>query len=118
MDVSVTTDGVGIQVQDADAARPKRKKKRRRRRKKKKVRARVAPAPKAAPAPAPPPAPAPVAPPTRGPTRIDFDDRLVRGQTNKSGAVVLFSRKATGLESMVNGRPSFRRRTLRTVFDR
>src|SRR4051812_27940169 len=33
------------------------------------------------------------APPTRGPTRIDFDDRLIQGQTNKSGAVYLYDRK-------------------------
>src|SRR5688500_3132670 len=26
----------------------------------------------------------------RGPTRLDFDDRLIQGQTNKSGAVYLF----------------------------
>src|SRR5437879_4703059 len=33
------------------------------------------------------------APPSRGPTRIDFDDRLIQGQTNKSGAVYLYDRK-------------------------
>src|SRR5262245_57838276 len=37
----------------------------------------------------------------RGPTRIDFDDRLIQGQTNKSGAVYLFDRKETGISSMV-----------------
>ena len=63
--------------------------------------------------------PAPAAPiPFRGPTRIDFDDRLVQGQTNQSGAVVLFARKASGLRSMVDRRKSFRDRTLRTIFDR
>lgn len=54
----------------------------------------------------------------RGPTRIDFDDRLIQGQTNQSGAVVLFARKASGLRSMVERRKSFRERTLRTIFDR
>ena len=56
--------------------------------------------------------------PSRGPTRIDFDERLVQGQTNQSGAVVLFARKASGLESMAERRKSFRGRTIRTVFDR
>src|SRR5262245_23159521 len=39
------------------------------------------------------------APELRGPTRIDFDDRLIQGQTNKSGAVYLFDRKETGISS-------------------
>lgn len=91
------------------------KKKRRRRRKKKRA---EQPAP--APAPVEPPAPsaaAPVAPTRRGPTRIDFDERLVQGQTNQSGAVVLFSRKASGLRSMIDRRRSFRRQTLRTIYE-
>jgi hypothetical protein len=54
----------------------------------------------------------------RGPTRMDFDDRLVQGQTNKSGAVVLFSRKATNISSMVKRRKSFRHLTLETIYDR
>ena len=71
-------------------------------------------------APKPPPAPeAPNAPAGgfRGPTRIDFDDRLIQGQTNKSGAVVLFSRKATDISSMVRRRKSFKHLTIRTIFD-
>lgn len=54
----------------------------------------------------------------RGPTRIDFDDRLIQGQTNKSGAVYLFDRKESGISSMVKRRKSFRQLTLRTVYDR
>ena len=54
----------------------------------------------------------------RGPTRIDFDDRLIQGQTNKSGAVYLFDRKETGITSMVKRRKSFRQLTLQTVYDR
>jgi hypothetical protein len=59
-------------------------------------------------------------PPTelRGPTRIDFDDRLIQGQTNKSGAVYLFDRKETGISSMVRRRKSFRQLTLSTIYDR
>jgi hypothetical protein len=54
----------------------------------------------------------------RGPTRIDFDDRLIQGQTNKSGAVYLFDRKETGISSMVKRRKSFRQLTLGTIYDR
>jgi len=74
---------------------------------------------RARPAPPPPP-PAPQAPAGgfRGPTRIDFDDRLIQGQTNKSGAVYLFSRKETNISSMVRRRKSFRHLTIRTVYDR
>lgn len=54
----------------------------------------------------------------RGPTRIDFDDRLIQGQTNKSGAVYLFDRKETGISSMVRRTKSFRKLTLATVYDR
>ncbi len=79
-------------------------------------------APAKRPTPPPPPAaeapaPVPVEPTGRGPTRIDFDDRLVQGQRNQTGAVVLFARKAAGLSSMVERRKSFRERTLRTVFE-
>ncbi|MBK8009889.1 MAG: hypothetical protein IPK13_00945 [Deltaproteobacteria bacterium] len=54
----------------------------------------------------------------RGPTRIDFDDRLIQGQTNKSGAVYLFDRKETGISSMVRRRKSFRQLTIATIYDR
>ena len=44
----------------------------------------------------------------RGPTRIDFDDRLIQGQTNKAGAVYLYDRKELKVRSMVHLRKSFR----------
>jgi hypothetical protein len=60
------------------------------------------------------------APPARrsGPTRIDFDDRLIQGQTNTSGAVYLLERKETTIKSLVRPRLSFRHLTIRTVYDR
>lgn len=75
---------------------------------------------------APPPPPQEVEPESdivpsaslRGPTRLDFDDRLIQGQTNKSGAVYLFDRKETGISSMVRRRKSFRHLTIRTIYDR
>jgi hypothetical protein len=56
-------------------------------------------------------------PPTRGPTRIDFDDRLIQGQTNKSGAVYLYDRKELKTRSMVKKRESFRDEIITSVFD-
>jgi hypothetical protein len=56
-------------------------------------------------------------PPSRGPARIDFDDRLIQGQTNKSGAVYLYDRKELKTTSMIKERESFRSETLSTVYD-
>ena len=63
------------------------------------------------------PATATAAPPSRGPTRLDFDDRLIQGQTNKSGAVYLYDRKELKTRSMIRERDSFRSETLSTVYD-
>lgn len=57
------------------------------------------------------------APPSRGPTRIDFDDRLIQGQTNKSGAVYLYERKELKVRSMVKKRESFRDEIVSSVYD-
>lgn len=57
------------------------------------------------------------APPTRGPARIDFDDRLIQGQTNKSGAVYLYDRKELKTRSMIRERESFRSEIVSTVYD-
>lgn len=56
-------------------------------------------------------------PPSRGPARIDFDDRLIQGQTNKSGAVYLYDRKELKTRSMIKERESFRSETLSTIYD-
>ena len=56
-------------------------------------------------------------PPTRGPTRIDFDDRLIQGQTNKSGAVYLYDRKELKTRSMIQQRESFRDEIVGSVYD-
>lgn len=56
-------------------------------------------------------------PASRGPTRLDFDDRLIQGQTNKSGAVYLYDRKELKTRSMIRERDSFRAETLDTVYD-
>jgi hypothetical protein len=56
-------------------------------------------------------------PPTRGPTRIDFDDRLIQGQTNKSGAVYLYDRKELKTKSMIKTRESFREEIVGSLYD-
>src|SRR6185369_17023546 len=62
-------------------------------------------------------APAGAPPPTRGPTRIDFDDRLIQGQTNKSGAVYLYDRKELKTKSMIKKRETFREEIVGAVYD-
>jgi hypothetical protein len=57
------------------------------------------------------------APPTRGPTRIDFDDRLIQGQSNKSGAVYLYDRKELKVRTMVRRPESFRAEIIDSVYD-
>jgi len=86
----------------------------------KKVAAKKAPAPTPPPPPEEKPAESDLVPSAdlRGPTRLDFDDRLIQGQTNKSGAVYLFDRKDTGISSMVKRRKTFKQLTLRTIYDR
>lgn len=79
-----------------------------------------APAPAAAPAPeaAPPAAEANAAGPgVRGPTRIDFDDRLIQGQSNKSGAVYLYDRKELKVRSMIKKRDNFRDEIVGSLYD-
>ena len=87
----------------------------------------AAPAPKpadpakASAAPTPSAAPAPSAAPgqmqARGPTRIDFDDRLLQGQTNKLGAVYLYQRKAPAQPSLLTRRTSFRDEIARDLLE-
>jgi hypothetical protein len=55
--------------------------------------------------------------PQRGPTRIDFDDRLIQGQTNKSGAVYLYDRKELKQRSMIKKRETFREEIVGAVYD-
>ena len=57
------------------------------------------------------------APPQRGPTRIDFDNRLIQGQTNKSGAVYLYDRKELKQRSMIKKRETFREEIVGAVYD-
>lgn len=56
-------------------------------------------------------------PQMRGPTRIDFDDRLIQGQSNKSGAVYLYDRKELKIRSMIKKRENFRDEIVGSLYD-
>jgi hypothetical protein len=71
--------------------------------------------PEEAPPPAPPPASEEARALQRG-ERVEFDGRLIQGQTAKAGAVYLFARVSTNLKSMVKERSTFREKIVRTVF--
>ena len=43
----------------------------------------------------------------RGPSRIEFDDRLVQGETNKANAIYLFERRDSALRSLLKKRTNF-----------
>lgn len=64
-----------------------------------------------------PPAEGAPAPTVHGPSRIDFDDRLIQGQTNKSGAVYLYDRKELKIRSMVKKRENFRDEIVGSLYD-
>ncbi len=90
------------------------RRRRRRRRPRKRPRPKSTPKPAAA-TPAPAPAPAPSPDNLRRGGRVEFDGRLVQGQTAKSGAIYLFARQRTDLQSMVRERTNYRKEILRTV---
>jgi hypothetical protein len=80
----------------------------RRRRGKKKSKKAAKPADETAGETAPAAAEAGVAATTRrGPSRVEFDERLLRGQTNKANAIYLFQRRASALRSLVKKRKHF-----------
>lgn len=53
----------------------------------------------------------------RGPTRVNFDERVIKGQTAKSGSVYIFERQEIAVNSLVTKKRTFRPRTIRTVFE-
>lgn len=53
----------------------------------------------------------------RAPSRINFDERLIKGQTTKSGSVYIFDRQESEIMSLVKRGRSFRHKIIRTVFE-
>lgn len=49
--------------------------------------------------------------------RVEFDGRLIEGQTAASGAIYLFERLPSELRSMVRERQSYRREVLETIYE-
>ena len=54
----------------------------------------------------------------RGPTRVNFDERLIQGQTAKAGSVYIFDRAQSEIRSLVRRKRSFRMKIIRTVFEK
>ena len=50
-----------------------------------------------------------------GPSRVDFDDRLVSGQRRGTGAVYIFERQKVDIKSMVKKPQSYRQRIIASV---
>ncbi len=65
------------------------------------------PGPHSDPRAAAPAAVTPAAEARHGMSRIEFDDRLVQGQTNKANAIYLFERRASALRSLLKKRTNF-----------
>lgn len=53
----------------------------------------------------------------RGPTRVNFDERLIKGQTAKAGSVYIFDRQQSEVRSLVERNRSFKHKIIRTVFE-
>ena len=53
----------------------------------------------------------------RGPTRINFDERLIKGQTTKAGSVYIFDRQQSEIRSLIDRKRQFRQKIIRTVFE-
>ena len=53
----------------------------------------------------------------RGPTRVDFDDRLIKGQTTKADSVYIYDRQQIEIRSLVNKARTFRPMIIRSVFE-
>jgi len=53
----------------------------------------------------------------RGPTRVNFDERLIKGQTTKAGSVYIYDRQQSKIRSLVNKKRRFRQKIIRTVFE-
>jgi hypothetical protein len=51
-----------------------------------------------------------------GPTRVDFDERLIQGQTHKAGSVYIFDRQIGRVKSLLNSKRRFLRRSIRDIF--
>jgi len=52
------------------------------------------------------------------PKRIDFDERLIKGQLAKAGSVYIYDRQEAKIRSLLRLKRSFREAILRTVYSK
>ena len=52
-----------------------------------------------------------------GPKRINFDERLIKGQTAKAGSVYIYERKQLRIESMIQTRRRWVPKTIHAIFE-
>jgi hypothetical protein len=52
-----------------------------------------------------------------GPSRVDFDERIIKGQRGTTGGIYIFARQTVTFKDMVQKPRSFRQRTIMTVFN-
>ena len=50
--------------------------------------------------------------------RVDFDERIIKGQTAQSGAVYLFQRKDTQLKSLIKTKKSYQKEIVEEIFSK
>ena len=52
-----------------------------------------------------------------GPSRVDFDDRLIKGQTRQANSIYIFERQTAKIKSLVNRKRTFRYKSIRIIFE-
>jgi hypothetical protein len=52
----------------------------------------------------------------QGPKRVEFDDRLIKGQTARAGAVYIYNRQKSDVRSLVVLKRQFLPHSIRAVF--
>lgn len=51
-------------------------------------------------------------------TRVNFDERLIKGQIAKAGSVYVYEREELAPRTLIQLKRSFKQKILRTVFER
>ena len=54
----------------------------------------------------------------QGASRVEFEDRLIKGQTAKTGAIQIYRRQPVEIRSLLRAKRSFLQRAIRQVFER
>lgn len=62
-------------------------------------------------------APAAVAQGRTGPSRIDFDARLIKGQTAKAGSIYVFERQQLEVRGLLDLKRRMREKIIKTIYE-